>query len=182
MLADGGILLEDCLDLDILSRHGELVVGDGHAAQNHPPRLEVVASVRRGGQGDRRVGSCLGRRRKCFAVAVVEDGNGILDRYHDLVRLEDRLDLYLARRHGEGRGAVCRVGKGHCLAAGLHVPTGKVHVGSGCISGQRDNATFRSFGKVGNTTCDRNGILCYRGRAALHVQFARHEILRSRVS
>ena len=57
-----------------------------------------------------------------------------------------------------------------------------MHVGSGRISGQRDNATFRSLGKVGNTTCDRNGILRYRSRASLHVQFARHEILRIRVS
>ena len=54
------ILLEDCLDLYIAVRHGELVVGDYKSCRRFDlPLLEVIALVGRCGQGDLRTGNSL---------------------------------------------------------------------------------------------------------------------------
>ena len=65
-----GILLKDCLYLYIAVRHGELIVLDGHTSANDLPLLEVIAAVRRGGQGDFRSGSRLGGRCKSRTVFI----------------------------------------------------------------------------------------------------------------
>ena len=54
------ILLEDCLDLYIAVRHGELVVGDYKSCRRfYLPLLEVIALVGRSAQGDLRTGNSL---------------------------------------------------------------------------------------------------------------------------
>ena len=54
------ILLEDCLDLYIAVRHGELVVGDYKSCRRFDlPLLEVIALVGRSAQGDLRTGNSL---------------------------------------------------------------------------------------------------------------------------
>ena len=72
------VLLEDGLDLHIAVRHGELVVHDCHAAADDLPLLEVVASVRRGSQGDLRTGRSLCGRGGSRSAALCGDGDGIL--------------------------------------------------------------------------------------------------------
>ena len=72
------VLLEDGLDLHIAVRHGELVVHDCHAAADDLPHLEVVASVRRGSQGDLRTGRSLCGRGGSRSAALCGDGDGIL--------------------------------------------------------------------------------------------------------
>ena len=71
------ILLEDGLDLHVGTRHGELVVLDGHAAADDLPLLEVVALVGRGGQGDHRTGRSGGRSCGAGAFSVIADGDGV---------------------------------------------------------------------------------------------------------
>ena len=44
--AEGSVLLEACLDLHIVIKHCEFVAGDGHAAADDLPLLEVIAAVR----------------------------------------------------------------------------------------------------------------------------------------
>ena len=44
--AGGSILLEDSLDLHSVIKHCEFVAGDGHAAADDLPLLEVIAAVR----------------------------------------------------------------------------------------------------------------------------------------
>ena len=54
------VLLEDCLDLYIAVRHGELVVGDYKSCRRfYLPLLEVIALVGRSAQGDLRTGNSL---------------------------------------------------------------------------------------------------------------------------
>ena len=54
------ILLEDCLDLYIAVRHGELVVGDYKSCRRFDlPLLEVIALVGRSAQCDLRTGNSL---------------------------------------------------------------------------------------------------------------------------
>ena len=71
------ILLKDGLDLHVGTRHGELVVLDGHAAADDLPLLEVVALVGRGGQGDHRTGRSGGRSCGAGAFSVIADGDGV---------------------------------------------------------------------------------------------------------
>ena len=71
------IFLEDGLDLHVGTRHGELVVLDGHAAADDLPLLEVVALVGRGGQGDHRTGRSGGRSCGAGAFSVIADGDGV---------------------------------------------------------------------------------------------------------
>ena len=72
------VLLEDCLDLYIAVRHGELVVHDGHIAADDLPLLEVVALVGHGGQGDLRTGRSLCMRGGSRSVAAAGHGDGKL--------------------------------------------------------------------------------------------------------
>ena len=75
------ILLEDCLDLYIAVRHGELVVGDYKSCRRFDlPLLEVIALVGRSGQCDFRAGRSLCRRCRSRAVARCCDGDGMLSR------------------------------------------------------------------------------------------------------
>ena len=71
------ILLENCFDLHVVVRHGELVVLDGHAAADDLPLLEVVALFGHGGQDDRRTGRSGGRSCGTSAVSVITDGDGV---------------------------------------------------------------------------------------------------------
>ena len=71
------VFLEDGLDLHVGTRHGELVVLDGHAAADDLPLLEVVALVGRGGQGDHRTGRSGGRSCGAGAFSVIADGDGV---------------------------------------------------------------------------------------------------------
>ena len=74
------VLLEDCLDLYIAVRHGELVIHDCHAAADDLPLLEVVALVGRSGQGDRRTGRSFCMRGGSRSVAAAGHGDGMLGR------------------------------------------------------------------------------------------------------
>ena len=54
------ILLENCFDLHVVVRHGELVVGDYKSCRRfYLPLLEVIALVGRSAQGDLRTGNSL---------------------------------------------------------------------------------------------------------------------------
>ena len=72
------VFLEDGLNRHIVLGHAERIVGDGHAAADDLPLLEVVAGVGRGGQGDHRTGRSGGRSCGAGAVAVIGDGYGVL--------------------------------------------------------------------------------------------------------
>ena len=95
------VLLEDCLDLHLAVRHGELIVLDSHIATHDLPLLEVVAGVRRGGQSDFRAGRRLCMRGGSRSVAVRFHGDGKFGGCRRCILLEDCLDLYIAVRHGE---------------------------------------------------------------------------------
>ena len=95
------ILLENCFDLHVVVRHGELIVLDAHAAADDLPLLEVVALVGHGGQGDLRTGRSLCMRGGSRSVAVIGHGDGVLRRRRWCILLEDCLDLYIAVRHEE---------------------------------------------------------------------------------
>ena len=95
------ILLEDCLDLYIAVRHGELIVLDSHIAADDLPLLEVVALVWCGGQGDLRTGRSLCGRCGSRSVAAAGHGDGMLGRRRRRVLLEDCFDLHVGARHGE---------------------------------------------------------------------------------
>ena len=71
------ILLKDCLNLHVAVRHGELIVGDGHAAADDLPLLKPVAGVGRGGQGDLRANHSGGRACGAAAVSIITDGDGV---------------------------------------------------------------------------------------------------------
>ena len=71
------VLLKDCLDLYISVRHGELIVGDDHAAADDLPLLKPVAGVGRGGQGDLRANHSGGRACGAAAVSIITDGDGV---------------------------------------------------------------------------------------------------------
>ena len=74
------ILLENCFDLHVVVRHGELVVHDCHAAADDLPLLEAVALVGHGGQSDLRTGNSLCGRCRSRSVATAGHGDGILGR------------------------------------------------------------------------------------------------------
>ena len=74
------VLLEDCLDLHLAVRHGELIVLDSHIATHDLPLLEVVALFGHGGQGDFRAGRSLCRRCRSRSVAAAGHGDGKLGR------------------------------------------------------------------------------------------------------
>ena len=74
------ILLEDCLDLHIAVRHGELIVLDGHAAADDLPLLEAVAFVRLGGQANLRADHSFCMRGGSRSVAAAGHGDGVLGR------------------------------------------------------------------------------------------------------
>ena len=96
------VLLEDCLDLYIAVRHGELVVGDYKSCRRFDlPLLEVIALVGRSAQGDLRTGRSLCMRGGSRSVAVIGHGDGVLRRRRWCILLENCLDLYIAVRHGE---------------------------------------------------------------------------------
>ena len=112
------VLLKDCFDLHVGTRHGELIVFDGHAAADDLPLLEVVALVRRGGQGDFRVGNRLYMRGGNCAVAAAGHSDG-----------EQLLDLILHRQR-----AVDPVERIPLVPAGLELGGGDNGVGSGGIA------------------------------------------------
>ena len=99
------VLLEDGLDLHVALRHGELVVLDRHAAADDLPLLEVVASVRRGSQGDFLTGNSLCRRCGSRSVALCGHGDGVLGRGGRRV-LPQRLDFDIS---GDGHRGVHRI-------------------------------------------------------------------------
>ena len=144
------ILLEDCLDLYIAVRHGELIVLDAHAAADDLPLLEVVALVGHGGQGDLRTGRSLCGRCGSRSVAAAGHGDGILGRRRRRVLLEDCFDLHVGARHGElivGDYKPCRR---------FDLPLLEVVAGVG-RSGQGDLRTGRSLcGRCGS----RSAALC----------------------
>ena len=74
------VLLEDCLDLHLAVRHGELIVLDSHIATHDLPLLEVVAGFGRCGQGDFRTSHGLVRRCGSRSVALCGHGDGMLGR------------------------------------------------------------------------------------------------------
>ena len=95
------ILLEDCLDLHVVVRHGELVVHDCHAAADDLPLLEEVALVGHGGQSDLRTGNSLCGRCGSRSVAAAGHGDGVLRGCGRHILLKDGLDLHVVVRHGE---------------------------------------------------------------------------------
>ena len=95
------ILLENCFDLHVVVRHGELIVLDAHAAADDLPLLEVVALVGHGGQGNLRTGNSLCGRCGSRSVAVIGHGDGVLRGCRGCVLLKDCFDLHIAVRHGE---------------------------------------------------------------------------------
>ena len=103
------ILLEDCLDLYIAVRHGELVVHDCHAAADDLPLLEVVALVWCGGQSDLRTGRSLCKRCGSRSAALCGHGDGILGgrglgyRNRQLLRIAVRAVFCLDGEAGSSR-------------------------------------------------------------------------------
>ena len=95
------VLLEDCLDIHVGTRHEEIIVFDGHAAADDLPLLEVVAGVGRSGQANLR--ACHGFVRRCgsCAVSIRFHGDGKLGGCRRCVLLEDGLDLHVVVRHEE---------------------------------------------------------------------------------
>ena len=74
------VLLKDGFDLHIAVRHGEFVVGDYEACRSFDlPLLEMVVFAGRGSQGDLCTGRSGGRSCGAGAVAVIGDGDGMLD-------------------------------------------------------------------------------------------------------
>ena len=74
------VLLEDCFNLDVSGRHGELIVLNLHAASDDLPLLEGIAALGSRGQGDH----CSGRGRGLVChgrtVAVGADRDAVLCR------------------------------------------------------------------------------------------------------
>ena len=95
------ILLENCFDLHVVVRHGELVVLDGHAAADDLPLLEVVALVWLGGQGDFRTDHRFCMRGGSRSVSVRFHGDCKLGGCRGCILLEDGLDRNIGVRHGE---------------------------------------------------------------------------------
>ena len=95
------ILLKDCLNLHVTVRHGELIVGDGHAAADNLPLLKPVAGVGRDGQGDLRANHSFCMRCGSRSVAAARHGDGVLRRCRQCILLKDCLNLHVAVRHGE---------------------------------------------------------------------------------
>ena len=96
------ILLEDCLDLYIAVRHGELVVGDYKSCRRFDlPLLEVIALVGRSAQGDLRTGNSLCGRCGSRSVAAAGHGDGVLRGCGRRILLKDGLDRHIAVRHDE---------------------------------------------------------------------------------
>ena len=96
------VLLEDCLDLYIAVRHGELVVGDYKSCRRFDlPLLEVIALVGRSAQGDLRTGNSLCGRCGSRSVAAAGHGDGVLRGCGRHILLKDGLDLHVVVRHGE---------------------------------------------------------------------------------
>ena len=96
------ILLEDCLDLYIAVRHGELVVGDYKSCRRfNLPLLEVIALVGRCGQGDLRTDHGFCMRGGSRSVAAAGHGDGMLGRRGRRILLENCFDLHVVVRHGE---------------------------------------------------------------------------------
>ena len=133
------VLLEDCLDLHLAVRHGELIVLDGHAAADDLPLLEVIAGFGRSGQGDLRTDYGLCMRGGSRAVSVRFHGDGKLGRCRNVL-LEDSFDLHVVVRHGE-----LIVLDGHAAAHDLPLLEVVVLVGRG---GQGDRRTSRSGGRT----------------------------------
>ena len=134
------IFLEDGLDLHVGTRHGELVVLDGHAAADDLPLLEVVALVGRSGQGNLRADNSLCMRDGSCAVSVRFHGDGELGGHRRCVFLEDGLDLHVGARHEE-----LIVLDGHAAADDLPLLEVVALVGRG---GQGDRRTSRSGGRT----------------------------------
>ena len=133
------IFLEDGLDLHVGTRHGELVVLDGHAAADDLPLLEVVAGVWRGGQANLRAGHGFCMRCGSRTVAVRFHGDGELGGHRRCVLLKDGADLHIAVRHEE-----LIVFDGHTAADDLPLLEVVALVGRG---GQGDRRTSRSGGR-----------------------------------
>ena len=123
------VLLKDCLDLYVAVRHGEFIVGDGHAAADDLPLLKPVAGVGRGGQSDLRANHGCGRACGAAAVSVITDGDGVGGGGNDTV-FPQRLDLGIPL-HG--------VGISHLVLRAANLPRLKLLIcGSGEAAGGQD--------------------------------------------
>ena len=123
------ILLENCFDLHVVARHGELIVLDGHAAADDLPLLEAVALVGRGGQGDHRTGRSGGRSCGAGAFSVIADGDGVGGGGNNAV-FPQRLDFGIPA-HG--------VGISHLVLCAAYLPCLELLIGgSGEAAGGQD--------------------------------------------
>ena len=138
------VLLEDCLDLHLAVRHGELIVLDAHAAADDLPLLEVIALVGRSAQGDLRTGNSLCGRGGSRSVAAAGHGDGMLGRRGRRILLENCFDLHVVVRHGE-----LVVLDGHAAADDLPLLEVVALFGHG---GQDDRRTGRSGGRSCGTS------------------------------
>ena len=123
------ILLENCFDLHVVARHGELIVLDGHAAADDLPLLEVIALVGRSGQGDHRTGRSGGRSCGAGAFSVIADGDGVGGGGNNAV-FPQRLDFGIPA-HG--------VGISHLVLCAAYLPCLELLIGgSGEAAGGQD--------------------------------------------
>ena len=96
------VLLEDCFDLHVGARHGELIVGDYKPCRRFDlPLLEVVAGVGRSGQGDLRTGRSLCGRCGSRSAALCGHSDSVLRGCGRRILLKNGLDLHVVVRHGE---------------------------------------------------------------------------------
>ena len=136
------ILLKDCLDLHIAVRHGELIVGDDHAAADDLPLLKPVAGVGCGGQGDLRAGYGFCMRGRSRSATATRHADGVLCRCRRCVLLKDCLDLHAFVRHGElivldGHAAVYDLPLPEAIAGVGHGGQGDLRAGYGfCMRGR----------------------------------------------
>ena len=138
------VLLEDCLDLNLAVRHGELIVLDSHIATHDLPLLEVIALVGRSAQGDLRTGNSLCGRGGSRSVAAAGHGDGMLGRRGRRILLENCFDLHVVVRHGE-----LVVLDGHAAADDLPLLEVVALFGHG---GQDDRRTGHSGGRSCGTS------------------------------
>ena len=158
------ILLENCFDLHVVVRHGELVVSDRHAAADNLPLLEVVALVGRCGQGDRRTGRSGGRSCGTGSVSVIADDDGVGGGGNNAV-FPQRLDFGIPE-HG--------VGISHLVLCAAYLPCLELLIGGSgeaaggqdviclCLDGHGIHATAAAACVEGDCTIRKRRALTHR--------------------